>query len=299
MAAYRLLPGRLVGTAILATVVGVTGAASSSSLPAVHVMSRAVAERHDPVKISTRRADGVSNSTNWSGYAVTGATGSVTVASGSWTVPAVTCPSTTSQYASFWVGIDGFNSNTVEQTGTDSDCSGTTPQYYAWFEFYPKISYNISSSQIGPIAPGTQMSATITLNPQAGTSTVTLVNNSQNNQTFTITQKIASARGTSAEWILESPSGQGGILTIAQFAQASFYASQATVAAKTGSIAQFLEPNCQTAANPIACSNVVQEMTLVQPTGAGAQPSNLDSTGGGFTVTYVPPSTPPKKHGSR
>ena len=60
---------------------------------------------------------------------------------GSWIVPPVTCPSTPSQYSSFWVGIDGDNSNTVEQTGTDSDCSTGTPNYYAWFEFYPQPGY--------------------------------------------------------------------------------------------------------------------------------------------------------------
>jgi Peptidase A4 family len=73
-----------------------------------------------------------------SGYAVTGAAGSVTDVKGSWVVPAVqgSRPST-NQYASFWVGIDGFSSNTVEQIGTDSDCQNGAPTNYAWFEFYP------------------------------------------------------------------------------------------------------------------------------------------------------------------
>ena len=55
-------------------------------------------------------------SSNWSGYAVTGSAGSVTSPSGSWTVPAVTGSRFTTAYAAFWVGIDGFASNTVEQT---------------------------------------------------------------------------------------------------------------------------------------------------------------------------------------
>jgi hypothetical protein len=57
--------------------------------------------------------------------AVTGSKASVTDVTGSWTVPAVDCTSpngTPNGYSSFWVGIDGYGSNTVEQIGTDSDC---------------------------------------------------------------------------------------------------------------------------------------------------------------------------------
>jgi hypothetical protein len=57
-------------------------------------------------------------STNWSGYADTA--GTYTSASASWTQPAGTC-SKGDQYAAFWVGIDGYSSETVEQTGSEVD----------------------------------------------------------------------------------------------------------------------------------------------------------------------------------
>ncbi|HEY6359301.1 MAG TPA: G1 family glutamic endopeptidase, partial [Vicinamibacterales bacterium] len=160
---------------VLATLAAVSPM-RGSSLPATRPMPLAVQHRHDPVRIHQRHEDGSYESSNWSGYAVTGANGSVTSATGSWVVPAVTCPSTSAQYSSFWVGIDGFTSNTVEQTGTDSDCDGRTPSYYAWFEFYPHGSFLINSSAIGKIAPGTSMTATVT---SSGTSTytVTITNN--------------------------------------------------------------------------------------------------------------------------
>src|SRR5262245_7033344 len=60
-----------------------------------------------------------STSSNWSGYAVTG--GRYTSVSASWTEPSVSCSGTA--YSSFWVGLDGDTSGTVEQTGTDADCS--------------------------------------------------------------------------------------------------------------------------------------------------------------------------------
>src|SRR5438093_13582912 len=99
-------------------------------------------------------SNGISNcptgtvcSTNWSGFAVTGS--GVTDAKGSWTVPSVTCSSSTT-YSSYWVGIDGYSSNTVEQTGTDSDCSSGHGVYYAWYEFYPNPSITIGGFTVLP-----------------------------------------------------------------------------------------------------------------------------------------------------
>src|SRR3989442_10465896 len=71
--------------------------------------------------LAPRMHEGSFQSTNWSGYAVTGASGSVTDVKGSWTVPAIqgTCPDT-NQYSSVWVGIDGFSSATLQQTCTHS-----------------------------------------------------------------------------------------------------------------------------------------------------------------------------------
>ena len=65
---------------------------------------------------------GVSSS-NWAGYAATGAAGSFTSVSASWTQPTASCASG-SQYAAFWVGLDGYTSKTVEQIGTEADCTG-------------------------------------------------------------------------------------------------------------------------------------------------------------------------------
>ncbi|MBV8905823.1 MAG: hypothetical protein JOZ22_19490, partial [Acidobacteriia bacterium] len=95
-----------------------------------------------PIRDKTERTKGLADSTNWSGYAVLGS--SFTSAAGSWVVPAAVCYAVSGdQYSSFWVGLDGYESNTVEQIGTDSDCVGTTPIYYAWYEFYPRNAFEI------------------------------------------------------------------------------------------------------------------------------------------------------------
>ncbi len=83
------------------------------------------------------RAGGkIEYSSNWSGYAVTG--GTYTSVSATWVQNAGTCSSSdTDTDMSPWVGIDGYSSSSVEQTGTSVDCSGSSKTYYAWYEMYP------------------------------------------------------------------------------------------------------------------------------------------------------------------
>jgi hypothetical protein len=82
------------------------------------------------MKFHAVRPDGTVESTNWSGYAVTGS--KFTQAQGSWTVSAVNCKKTPNTYSAFWVGLDGYSSETVEQTGTIAFCNGSTAEYFAW-----------------------------------------------------------------------------------------------------------------------------------------------------------------------
>jgi hypothetical protein len=138
----------------------------------------------------------VSESNNWSGYAVTGS--GFTLASGSWTVPAVDCTAIPGSSASFWVGIDGWDNDTVEQTGTDSDCDSGTPTYYAWYEFVPATGVTISSV---PVSPGDQISADVSFNGSEFTVTMT---NLTTGKTYSKNLPPGSAKRTSAEWIAES-----------------------------------------------------------------------------------------------
>src|SRR6266536_2533061 len=98
-------------------------------------------------------------SSNWAGYAVDGS--NVTDVVGTWTVPAVTlgagCPNS---YSSTWVGIDGDNSSTVEQCGTDQDFINGQPVYYAWYELYPKFPVNLSATTY-PVQPGDTITAEV------------------------------------------------------------------------------------------------------------------------------------------
>src|SRR5262245_8525661 len=128
------------------------------------------APSHIPMILHQRHGKNASSS-NWGGYAVTGPNGSVSDVKASWIVPPIVgkCP-TTNQYASFWVGIDGYSSNTVEQIGTESDCQNGQPVYYAWYEFYPHWAFVISTITI---YAGDVISAEVTAGAK-GTFTVSL-----------------------------------------------------------------------------------------------------------------------------
>lgn len=159
-------------------------------------------------------ADSV-ESTNWSGYAVH--TGKYRNISATWIEPAAKCPSKTKQYAAFWVGLDGYTSNSVEQTGTDSDCSGKTPHYYGWYEFFPAAPVFFKTL----VKPGNEMSASVTF---SGTNTYTLVlKNLSRGWTHTIVKHSATSLArSSAEVVTEAPSSNSGVLPLADFSTVTF-----------------------------------------------------------------------------
>lgn len=205
------------------------------------------------------------DSTNWAGYAVTGTDGSVTNVKGSWTVPAVDCTSTPSSYSASWIGIDGYSSSTVEQIGTSSNCRGTTPEYYAWYEFYPKFAYYAPIT----VTAGDVMSAEV--NYKGKGQFVATITNTETGQTFSKTGKVPQAKRSSAEWIIEAP-WSGGVLPLANFGTADFGPSYATVNGVSGNIGSF---------------GSTESITMVSYSGViKAQPSTLSGEGN-FSVQWV------------
>jgi hypothetical protein len=157
-------------------------------------------------------------SSNWAGWDNTGST--YTSVSASWVQPTVTCSRRQTSYSSFWVGLDGDGSNSVEQTGSEADCSRGTPTYYSWYEFYPAYPVNYSNT----VRPGDHFSASVTFNG-SGKYTLVLTDSTQG---WSHT-KTGTAAGTnaSAEVIAEAPSSNSGVLPLANFGTVSF--SNATV----------------------------------------------------------------------
>jgi hypothetical protein len=192
--------------------------------------------------------NGTAESTNWSGYAATGS--SFTSAEGSWIVPASNCNGVAAQrYAAFWVGIDGYNSSTVEQTGTMNVCVGKTPSYYAWYEFYPQPMVEVPSVRV---TPGDRISASVVYNGSTQAFTLTITNQTTG-RSYNTSSKVPGANRSSAEWIAEAPccTNSGGILPLPNFGTASFGedftaitgTNFATDNANSGSIGSFLPVN--------------------------------------------------------
>ncbi len=219
---------------IIAMMLGVPAAVAAG--PVASHAAPFFANHGGPIRMSS------SSSTNWAGYAVTGSKGSVTSVVGSWTQPKATCSGTGTQYAAFWVGIDGYTSSTVEQTGTDSDCSAGSPSYYAWFEFYPNPSRVISTVTVHA---GDVISAQVTYSTSTAKFTVTL-KDVTTGKSFSKTAGVRSAQRTSAEWIAEAPYS-GGILPLANFGTINFGydntsvsgTNDATIGGTTGNLGSF------------------------------------------------------------
>ena len=174
-------------------------------------------------------------STNWSGYAAT--TGTYTSISASWVQPAGTC-SRGDQYAAVWVGLDGYSSSSVEQTGSAVDCVGRTAQYYAWYEMYPNASVNYSST----VRAGDTFNASVTYQ---GNNTFSLfIQDVTQGWSHTTSASLAGAARSSAEVIIEAPccTSSGGVLPLADFGTVNISGSTANGAAlgSAGGVTQII-----------------------------------------------------------
>ena len=255
---WGILLAMLTMTAGLTVAAGSASAATTGFRPGgpIHLVGTAAA--------APRLRGGISHqaeSTNWSGYAAT--TGTYTSVSASWTEPTGTC-SRGSQYSSFWVGLDGYSSSSVEQTGSDVDCSGRTPRYYAWYEMYPNPSVSYSNT----VRPGDRFSAAVTY---TGSNHFSLfIQDTTQGWSHTTAGTLAGAARSSAEVIVEAPccTAGGGILPLADFGTVSI----------TGSLA-----------NGSALGNAGGVTQIVMVDSAGRDKDSVSSLSGGqnFSATWL------------
>jgi len=220
-------------------------------------------------------------SENWSGYAATSAT-PFTYASTEFVVPTVTCSLSHNYhvYTSNWVGLDGFNDETVEQDGASGYCAprnGTAPTYYAWIEMYPA-----ASKREFFVAAGDVISASVR-SSEGGNFTLT-VSDVTSGESKTVTSTCASCARASAEWIVERPAGCDPFPTncflfaLAKFSPATMVDNVATVEGGT----------------PTGLSSLphAHQIIMVQPTKKGGfyaldNVSGIDQAPNAFTVTWL------------
>jgi hypothetical protein len=257
-----------IGLSAAALAVGTSTSAFAAAAPhaAAHVHPRGDIMHHStgashltPVSASHQHGKVVLHDTsdNWAGYAATGS--SYTSVSSSWVQPSVNCGSETT-YSSFWVGLDGDGTDSVEQTGTEADCSGGQAQYSSWYEMYPAYPVNYNDD----VEPGDSFTGSVTTDGQ-GNFTLTLTDNTQG-WTETQNQASTTAQDASAEVIAEAPYSNG-VLPLSDFGTVDF--SGATV---DGS--------------PLSDSSP-DSIDLVSDGGTTeATTSGLDSSGEDFSVTW-------------
>lgn len=249
-------------------------------------LAQASSHKHEHYKHQKKKRDNstylriphpveASSSTNWSGYvAVTNllrpAKNSVNNVSGSWTVPDVIA-STNTAYSAIWVGIDGYSNSTVEQIGTEHDWTPFGQQNYAWFEMYPRGAYEIVGF---PLNVGDSISAQVSYSGSNRFS-LRLYNNTQGVYTIIPSSytTMPGAQRSSAEWIVEAPSSNLGILPLADFSHVAFTNCTANLNGVTGGIKNR--------------HWVFDSITMRTQSGAiKALPSSLSSNGESFSVTW-------------
>jgi hypothetical protein len=198
----------LVGGALAAS--APASAASHPARPTIH-LSRPAMHGTAPM-VALGRSANVAASQNWAGYAAHSRT--YKKISASWVQPTAHCTASRT-WSSFWVGLDGYNSGSVEQTGTEADCRSGHPRYSGWYEMYPTLPVNFTS----PVHPGDHFTGSVTFN---GSGHYTLVlKDTTRGWSHTVHKIRNRARHSSAEVVAEAPSA-GSILPLTNFGTAHF-----------------------------------------------------------------------------
>ncbi len=190
---------------------------------------------HPFIPAPSRSITGRETSTNWAGYVAANnftnpTKGSATKIVGTWGISKAQPIKGLASNSAFWIGLDGYASETVEQIGTscDIDVHGNT-SYYAWFEMYPNPSYEIINF---PVHPNDIITASV---EYIGNNTFVMkITNQTKKVSYSIptnyTQSSTSLCNC-AEWIVEAP-WLNTILPLTNFSIARFSLCSATINGK-------------------------------------------------------------------
>lgn len=175
----------------------------------------------------------------WSGYVVSSDLGSpqpkVTEARASWIVPNAFATSTDT-YSSAWIGIGGFQPDkTLIQTGTEHDYVNGRDFYSAWYEILPDQAIRIEEMNI---SPGDVIAASIKLVNQQTNEWRVEIKDITKNQEFSINLNYNSSKIT-AEWIVERPTVNNQISSLANFGTVTFTDCYATINEKIAAMGNY------------------------------------------------------------
>ncbi|WP_100488532.1 G1 family glutamic endopeptidase [Sporolactobacillus pectinivorans] len=214
---------------------------------------------------------GTQESSNWSGYAVTPASGSsaYTSITGSWIVPKASGSS--ASVSSQWIGLGGMGSSDLLQMGTVEQFQGNHEIATLFWEQLPAVSQNLVTVPVGSKI----MTKIFDRNGSEWSLNFKVIEPNGHILTPSVSVNLdsgyASGIGTSAEWISEDPSDQNGNLY---------------PLADTGVVAF---TNAESNEAPINSSNnQVQPIALVNSIGSVLiAPSTIYSEGTAFSTTEI------------
>ncbi|MGZ4261265.1 MAG: G1 family glutamic endopeptidase [Solirubrobacteraceae bacterium] len=200
--------------------------------------------------------------------------------SGSWVEPEANC-SSGQGYSSYWVGLGGAGneSQALEQTGTEMDCSDTgSGSHHAWYELVPAAPVDLDLN----ISAGDHMTGKVTV---SGSNVTISLSDETTGQSATKNLQMDNPDVSSAEWIAEAPSQCDGSgcqpLPLADFGKVSFSNSTATANGHTGTISDSNWSSQAVQLDGGAGGGFVSDSSS-----ATAAPSSLSSDGSSFSVSY-------------
>lgn len=206
---------------------------------------------------------------DWAGYVVVSDFNNpapvVVGVNGSWTIPSVTV-SPDDRFSAVWVGIGGQLDQSLIQTGTEQDSIGGVANYSAWYELLPNDAVTITSMNV---SPGDKITASIILVDSVTNKWSIEIEDVTKGQAFKQVFSYDSSR-LSAEWIVERPTVDSTLSTLADVGTVTFTNAQVTMNGNVGSISSF--PFSQVIMN----DRRNRQLTTV---------SSLTSKGSSFTVS--------------
>jgi hypothetical protein len=249
-----------------------SGAAAAAANPAGYAgPARSLGNRH-----RTEHGTAQLTSRNWDGY-ITYAPDLGTdfnAVKATWVQPTVRCEAKNA-WTVFWVGLDGWYDNTVEQGGSSAYCpkQGGAAQYSLWWEMFPTNSIQ----SVLTINAGDTVTANVTYAPATQVFTIR-VRDVTSAQGFTKKERCASGLAcdrSSADVITEDVGmfGAGNFFPLADYGTMGYTGIKMTdVAGHTSSISgrQWLKGAVTESANGVTYATV----------------SRLTANGSAFTTTW-------------
>ena len=185
----------------------------------------------------------------------------------SWTVPRIRVSSTDS-FSSTWIGIGGRFDQTLIQVGTEHDSVNGNEYYSAWYELLPDKAVRLTDMSL---SPGDLITASITLFDAATNKWSINIYDATKRQGFQQTFTYNSSQ-VSTEWIVESPTLNGQVSSLANFGTLTFKDAYAKIGENVGAIGNFSYSQI------IMTNDLSLQLASVSP---------LSADGSSFNVTYL------------